>query len=173
MKTVIGFYNSLIEEGIISIESRDGAFVAELPVRIGLMTGVARQDYYKRQDEIAATGFSSRALKVSWSYSDGTKKRIKDSASAREYLRDTTRYEISLPPPTPVNLFRKWASIIQEVAERVRDPADDLGVRAQKQLQRFLMGNALMNGRVTVDAEDIKKLRKYEKYFNDKCVAEV
>lgn len=173
MMGVIFFYNSLVEEGIMSIESRDSRFLCEIPVTCGLITTIAKGDFAKRQGDVAATGFLSRLLPFSFRYKDSTSKQIREAAKLREYLIDSTNFGIKLPPEREIDLPLEPADIIEEVAMRTKDKEDDVGVRRQKQLGVFCMGNALMNGRDTVNSEDTNKLLRYEKYINWDCSAEL
>jgi hypothetical protein len=173
MMTVVSFYNSLIEEGIMSIESRDGHFLSQVPITIGLITTIARQDFIKRKDEWAAIGFLSRLLPVSFRYKESTAKDIREAVKIKEYLVGSDNFNITLPSETEIDLPLKEADIIEAIAIATKDPNDELGVRRQKQLQVFAMSNALMNGRDTVNSEDTDKLTEYKKYFNYDCKQEI
>ena len=174
MMDTISFYNSLIEEGIMAIESRDGSFVTEFPVTVGLLTGIARQDFNRKKDEMAAIGFLSRALPVSWHYNSQTAQAIRDSVKAKEYLTDISNFNINLPSKkASVGIPSKLANVIEQVALATRDSNDEIGARRQKQLQTFCMSNALMENRTEVNIEDIKKLRLYQKFFNYDCSADI
>ena len=170
---VITFYNNLIEEGILSIESRDGQFLSNLPVTVGLITTIAKEDFDKRQDDWAAIGFLSRILPVSFHYSLETAKKVRQSIKNKDYLNDLQSFDIQLPRPKNIGLPSNLADLIEDVALRIKDSKDELGARRLKQLQRFCMGNALMNGRDEVSWEDIALLNDYEKYLNTKCTAEI
>jgi hypothetical protein len=168
----VTFYNNLIEEGILSIESRDGQFVAEVPVKVGLITAIAKTDYDNRKDDWVACGFTSRIVPISFKYSDATGKKIRDSVKVKDYLNEKN-FEITLPPETAISLPLHFADIIEEVALRTKDTNDETGARRQKQLQVFCMANALKDGRDEVGMEDIEKLLSYEKYFNWECKATI
>ena len=172
LQSHLTFYNSLVEEGVISIESRDGQFVAEVPVKIGLITAIARKDYIKRLDIWSGIGFRTRILPISYHYSPDTQQMIRDSAKVKDYINEKS-FEINLPPETTVELPLALADEIEQVALRTKDPDDETGVRRQKQLQVFCMANALRDGRSEVTWEDILKLKEYEKYFHYDCRAEL
>ena len=166
----LNFYNSLIEEGIMSIESRDTHFVTEVPVNIGLLTAVAKQDYDLRTNEWAHMGFLSRILPVSFSYNDNTAKAIRQSIKRRDYMKEIESFNINLPSdPQYVTLPETLADDIEKVALDIRDANDPLGARPQKQLQVFCMALALSKGRKTVNESDIALLYDYKKYFNTRC----
>jgi len=173
----ITFYNSLIEEGIIAIESRDGSFLTEFPVSIGLLTAISEQDYRMGKnavmDKWGAMGFLSRLMPVSFRYSDGVNQDIRDSTKHRAYLNEVEYWGIKLPDSQHVELPFDMATLIEEVTLRVRDSIDKTAARKLKQLQRFCMASALMNGRNKVDIDDVGKLYKYEKYFNWNCTATI
>lgn len=167
----ITFYNSLIEEGVLAIESRDGQFISEEPVKVGLITAIAKKDYDRKKDDWAAIGFTSRLLPVSYRYSLDTAQKIRDSIKMKDYLQEKS-FEIKLPPEKSIYLPRSFADDIEKVAWEVKDPNDEVGARRQKQLQTFCMANAYMNGRDEVTRSDIKKLQGYKKFFNWDCSAE-
>ena len=169
MMTVVQFYNQLIEEGIMSIESRDGRFLSQIPVTIGLITTIAYQDFMKRKDEWGAIGFLSRLLPVSFKYKPETAENIREAVKVKEYLVGSANFNIKLPPETEIELPLDQANVIEGIAIATKDPNDELGVRRQKQLHVFCMANALMNGRDTVTPEDTDKIIEYTKFFNYKC----
>ena len=122
---------------------------------------------------MAAMGFLSRALPVSWKYSDDTAAKIRQSIKVKEYIQDIESFNITLPPPTELTIAPEFADSIETVALRTKDQNDELGARRLKQLQVFCMANALRDGRDKVIADDVLKLYAYEKYFNLKCKAEI
>lgn len=167
----VKFYNSLVEEGVLSIESRDGSFISEVSVTIGLITAIAQEDFDNRKKTWGAIGFLSRLLPVSYDYANPTAQRIRDKTKIKDYLNEIESFDINLPEATFVNLPLNYANDIEQVMMRCKDPKDKLGVRRQKQLQVFCMANALMNGRDAVNQDDVDKLVKYGKYFNTDCTA--
>ncbi|HEY41519.1 MAG TPA: hypothetical protein G4O18_06630 [Dehalococcoidia bacterium] len=173
MMQVVQFFNHLIEEGIMSVESRDSRFLSEVPVTVGLITTMAKQDFRRRKPELAACGFLSRLLPLSFRYSDKTKVEIIDSIGLREYRKAMTNFNIKLPPETEVELRQEEVQIIKYLALRCKDPEDDLGARRVKQLQLFAMGNALMDGRDITNSADTDKILEYIKFVNYECRVEI
>lgn len=172
LANTISFYNNLIEEGIMSIESRDGQFVTEVPVTIGLITTIAKPDFDMRKDEWAAIGFLSRVLPISFRYNNNTAQAIRDSIKNRDYLRETESFNIKLPAnPRNIAIPLDLADEIEKVALETRDRQDVLGARRQKQLGVFCMANALRDNRIMVNADDVDKLNIYKQYFNTEGAA--
>lgn len=170
----LNFYNQLIEEGILTAESRDSFFVSEIPVNIGLLTAVARQDFDKRKDEWAHMGFLSRMLPVSFSYNDTTASKIRESIKRKDYLKEVESFNITLPDePQLIDLPSDLADEIEKIAVAIRDTNDPLAARPQKQLQVFCMARALAQGRKSVNKSDVALLREYQPYFNTKCTGKV
>lgn len=170
----LNFYNQLIEEGILTAESRESNFVSEIPVNIGLLTAVAKQDFDKRKDEWAHMGFLSRVLPISFTYSKQTAAKIRRSIKLRDYLKDTNSFHITPPANSRnVDLPEDLADEIEQVALRIRNINDPLAARPQKQLQTFCMARALAQGRRSVNSSDIALLYEYEPYFNTNCTGEV
>jgi len=170
----LNFYNSLVEEGVLSIESRDSRFVTEVPVQIGLLSTIAKQDLDHRQEEWANIGFLSRILPVSFSYKNNTMTAIRKSIKQRDYLKEVEGFNIDLPSePQYIDLPQDIADTIEQVALETKDANDTLGARRQKQLQVFCMARALAQGRKRVNDSDIALLQNYKKYFNTECTTKV
>jgi hypothetical protein len=170
----LNFYNSLIEEGILSFESRDTQFVSEVPVTIGLLTAVAKQDFDRRYNDWSNIGFLSRVLPVSFTYDGNTAKAIRESIKHKEYLKDIEGFNIQLPAsPQDVTIPAKLADEIEQIALQIRDVNDPLAARPQKQLQILCMARALTRGATVVEEADVKMLRDYKKYFNTQCSARI
>lgn len=175
MPDTIRFYNCLIEEGIIRIESRFSDFIVEKPVQIGLITAVSKQDYDTRSQAQGwgALGFVSRILPVSYSYSLASKKTILTSVFLREYHNETS-FKLDLPTqPVDVELPKEFLSAVTNLAYKIKDATDALGARRLKQVMTFLMAIALKNGRDIVKKEDIDKVIEYQKFFNSDCKVEL
>lgn len=174
LETHVKFYNSLVEEGILAIETRDGSFVSEIPISVGLLTAIARGDFDNRKDTWGAVGFLSRMLPVSYKYSAKTSMDARDSVKIKAYTIEPESFDIELPENAkPVDIPLELADEIEKVALATKDSRDELGIRRQKQLQVFCMSNALRDGRDSVEREDVDKLKKYSRYFNYDCSAEL
>lgn len=172
--STLNFYNSLVEEGVLSIESRDGHFVTEVPVQVGLLSTIAIQDLHFHQEEWANIGFLSRVLPISFSYNNHTMTSIRKSIKQREYLKEAESFNITLPEePQYIHLPGELADIIEQVAMETKDSNDVLGGRRQKQLQVFCMARALAQGRDHVNDSDVALLQNYKKYFNTNCSVKI
>ena len=170
--STLTFYNSLIEEGILSIESRDGHFVTEVPVKIGLLSTFAREDLDKHKEEWAAIGFLSRLLPVSFRYSDDTAKAIRKSIRHKDYLDEIESFNIKLPDEARnVGIPEGLGKEIEKIALDVKDANDVLGARRQKQLQVFCMARALAQSRDSVNGTDVALLQEYKEFFGTGCKA--
>lgn len=175
MPDTVRFYNSLIEEGIIRIESRYSDFITERPVQIGLVTAVSKQDYDVRSGTQgwAALGFLSRILPISYRYSMSTKRDILKSIFAREYHNEKS-FTLTFPNnPVFVDFPKEYEVETLKLAYAIKDPSDDSGARRLKQVMSFAMATALKNGRDVVNREDMDKLVEYSKFFNSECAIEL
>jgi hypothetical protein len=173
MPATVGFYNSLIEEGICRIESKHSDFITDIPVRIGLITAVSHQDYTERsrKQNWGAMGFLSRVLPVSFRYSDNTKNEILTSIFLRQY-RDEKDFDLKLPSsPIAVEMPTQFLDSVKAFSFVLRDQSDEVGARRLKQIMSLMMGNALKNGRDIVTQEDVDKILGYEKFFSNECRA--
>jgi len=171
MPDTVRFYNSLIEEGILRIESRYSDFITEVPVQIGLITAVSLQDYKERSrtQKWGALGFLSRVLPVSFKYSEDTKKRILHSTFLKEYHNEG-KFALAFPDtPVSVELPSVYEEQVLKLANVLKDPSDKTGARRLKQLMAFVMADALKHGRDIVRDEDLERLWQYSRFFNPQC----
>lgn len=173
MPATVGFYNSLIEEGICRIESKHSDFITDIPVKIGLITAVSYQDYVERsrKQNWGAMGFLSRVLPVSFRYSNDTKGEILASTFLRQY-RDERDFDLKLPTtPIAVRIPEEYKESVIKFSYSLRDISDEVGARRLRQIMSLMMGNALKNGRDVVTQEDVDKIQSYEKFFSNECNA--
>jgi len=160
----ITFMNSLIEEGISRVESRDSHFSINYPVRVGLVTCIAAQDYIKRRDQWSAVGFLSRLLPIRFRYSKSTIEAILDSIVLRQYHGDRpTRLNFS--KFMEIDLPVKIGNDIKQIAKVTKDPEDELAGRRLKQLQVFSMGLAMLAGRDQVNRDDLIELARLSPFM--------
>lgn len=157
---LVTFFNSLIEEGIVRIESSRSNFKATIPIRIGLITAISAQDFIWSREKWAALGFLSRMLIIRFKYSHETATKVIDSIVRRLY-RNEVPSTFSLPEKfLPVDLPLEIGAALAKVAKRVADPDDGLGARRVLQLNSLAMGLALLNGRQIVNDDDLSEIIK-------------
>ncbi len=166
VNTLIGFLNSLTEEGIKEIRTYAMSFCFPKPIVAGLITAITRKDLNLRRVRWGSIGFMSRLLPVSFSYSQETVKIILDSIAKREYYHDKA-HKLNFPTdPTKVDLPPEIGLRLEPLTVAMAAAQEVYGFRIQKQLQRLAMSHALMCGRTLVTWEDFDVVGDLVKYIN-------
>lgn len=165
----ITFMNGVIEEGLARVESRDSCFIADVPVRCGLVTSIARQDFETRHTRWATVGFLSRLLPISYSYSQDTILQVFDYIIHGRYATDKP-IALWLPGSDvsvdlPIDIARELIPLTQ----RLKDSEDTYGFRRLKQLQVWVKAHALYRGRHVVTRDDLARLFELSVYMNRRC----
>ena len=168
----ITFMNGIIEEGIARVESQKSNFVAEVPIKCGFITSLAKKELLIRRDKWASIGFLSRMLPISYAYSLETVVQIFDYIADRGYQTYSPTH-VDLPLDSNVVLPKDISEKCIPLAKKLKDDNDEYGFRRLKQIQTFLMGNALMCGRFIVTEEDLEAFKEIEKFVGYDCKAEI
>lgn len=166
----ITFINGMIEEGVARVESAKSSFIVQSPIRVGFITSLARKELKMRRDKWASVGFLSRMLPISFAYSIETVAEIFDSITDRQYLTDRPSV-VPLPPDTEIVLPKNISLACIPLANQLKDSNDEYGFRRLKQIQTFLMGHALMNGRVIVEDADLEAFCEIVPFVGYDCKA--
>lgn len=167
VNSLIGFLNSLIEEGVKEISTYAMHFALPTPVRCGLITTITRDDLLgNRRKRWTSIGFMSRMLPVTYDYHAKTVMDILGSICDHEYYQDAS-IKLNLPTaPVQVYLDPAFSERMQGIALQLVDAEELYGFRMQKHLQRLMMAHAVMKGRTTVSDEDFKMIKEMTKYIN-------
>jgi hypothetical protein len=180
--SLIAFFNSLIEEGVMSISTYaqtvgvQNQFTnnqSQLPTRCGLITTIAQGILSDGRHHWSRMGFMSRMLPISYTYNAGTQLSIHRSIANREYASDdpvrlvlpTEDVEVNLQSPQSDDLITLAAGL-NSIITSVNNPERVYGFRLQKHLQRLAMASALKHGRDTVNQEDVDYLRSLSGCIN-------
>jgi len=164
----IAFFNNLIEEGVESIHTyaqhwnSDGS-----PVKCGLITTIAEPDLLRKSRRWYEIGFLSRAIPLTYGYSNPTKLKIYQHIATSDELKDIPLKTIWLPNAAiRVKPNKKLNLKLIEKAMETEKWEDVYGFRRLEQLQTLLMANALKNGRTRVTEEDYTRIIELSKYIN-------
>jgi len=168
----ITFMNGIIEEGIARVESQKSNFVVDIPIRCGLITSLATRELKIRKDKWASVGFLSRMLPISFEYKQETVMEIFEYITDRAYLTANPK-ALNLPPDTDVILPKDISESCIPLAQLLKDRDDKYGFRRLKQIQTFIMGHALMNGRTIVEEEDLQGFVDIVDFVSYKCKAKI
>jgi hypothetical protein len=164
---LIGFLNSLIEEGIFRIST---AFITiEEPIRLGLITSTTRRELFDKRRGWLSIGFISRMLPVSWRFAEPDVVQIL-VALASGQIEEIKPEEIRLRarrvegnPQVALKLI-PYAQLIDKSASLGEH--ETYPFRRQKQLMIFLMANALLRGAAKVEERDFEDFLELSKWIN-------
>jgi len=173
--TLITFFNSLIEEGVLRISTyaqRIGApsqvksEAQPIPARCGLIATMAKDVLLDGRHHWSRMGFMSRLLPISYDYSPNTQLEIHKSIARRAYIEDkpikldlpSEDVEVRLDSAQGEELMSLTAMLTalssQNKAEKV------YGFRLQRHLQRLAMASAIRDGRQVVQQQDLEAIRQ-------------
>jgi len=163
--SLVAFLAELMEEGVKEIRTFATSFQLPRPVKAGVIACIAKGNLRWRERYWNETGFLSRSLVVSYSYSAQTEEEVRKSIMKRS---PSTAAPLLLPTQCKVELPEKIAG---EIAKLAKPLAQALypplhGFRMQKHLQRLAMVSALRGSRAKVEDEDFEKIRDMSRYFN-------
>lgn len=164
VNNLIGFLNSLIEEGIFRIST--GFIEVREPIKLGLIAATTKRELLDKRRGWLGIGFISRMLPVSWSYSE---------FDVIQILQDLANNSIPQINPAEVKLrarnvkenpeiFQKLIPYAQAIDAHERDKP--LPFRRLNQLKIFLMARALLNGRNQVTEEEFQEFVRLARWIN-------
>lgn len=163
--TLITFFNSLIEEGIVNISTYALNLELKKPIRSALLTSIAVEDFTRMQRRLAAIGFLSRFMILSYDYD---KKYIKEILREIAQSRgEWSEEKLKLPSSEvrvniPSNLAEQMIPRAEEIGERLRA----YGFRALHMMMSLAKASALSDKRDEVNLDDVVRvLRLSEDYL--------
>lgn len=177
--TTITFLNSFTEEGIKEIISKayDQKIKLPEPVRGGLITTIAKEDFEARWKKWSSVGFLTRFLPVSYQYGQDLVDEILQACATQDEEHVLGKpYSIKLPSVLKSKGgYRRTAkvSIGDDLAHQLIKPGKNMqkhlstyGFRGVRHLRRLVQAEALFNNRTTVTQEDINKVLELSKFCN-------
>ncbi len=170
--SLITFLNSLMEEGIGRWATKYVKWAAKLDEKIasrtiGIIACVSSSDWESKQKLVQSdtTGFFSRLIPISYSYSDDTVNGIFELYCKGFYSRNHSESP-ALPEPEFVVPPESLSKVITSWAKQYKDPTDTYGFRRWKHISALVCANALLNGRKVVNQLDMKVIKEFMEYFN-------
>lgn len=175
--TSVTFLNQFMEEGVKEITSKayvGGKIVLNRPVRGGIITTIAKEDFEQRWKKWTSVGFLTRFLPASFQYGMDVVKQIL-IASVTEDEVNLLGKPIILPKPSILkdSLSKVKVTVPKELGLMLLKPAEDMqrrlstyGFRAARHLRRLAQANALVNNRTTVKQEDIDEVIELAEFCN-------
>lgn len=160
---------SLMEEGESDTADGGGQLKwANFP-NIGVLMALTTSMFQSKRTRWRQSGFLTRFLPVSFSYSPETVHEI--------HLGIASGYK--LPEPKPENLPRhdfvihmndKHSLTLSRRAEDLGKQMRTYGFRYQKTLRRLAMAQARINGRGEVEQEDVGKVLEWSEFFGERSI---
>lgn len=164
VNSFIGFMNSLIEEGIFRIST--GFIDIKEPLKVGLITTTTVKELEDKRRGWLGIGFISRMLPITFSYT---------SIDIIQILEDLANSRLEEIKPEKIKLKTKGIEENAAIFKRLIPYAQNIDrsstekpipFRRLKQLEIFLMANALLNNRMTVTEADFKEFEKLGRWIN-------
>lgn len=165
VNSLIGFLNSLVEEGIFRIST--GFIEIREPIRVGLITSTTKKELQDKRRGWLGIGFISRMLPVSWSFANMDIIQILETLAKGE-IPEIKPEEIRIKERSVKGneaVFQKLIPYAQ-VIDAHFSPEAPLPFRRFNQLKIFLMANALLHGRTEVTEEDFQEFQRLAKWIN-------
>jgi len=155
---LITFLNAYISwEGVRTIMTYALQIEIKIPIRGSILTTIAIKDYKKLNKGLAAVGFLSRMMPITYSYDSETVSNI-----LLEVAQETDGWrDINLAfPSSPVNINMESGLSVELIdrARKIGEQAGAYGFRAMKQLRVLTKCVALSDGRDEVRKDDIDRV---------------
>ena len=158
INSTVTFFNSYISwEGVGSIATYAMTIRVKDTVKGALLTTMATEDFKRMRKSLAAVGFLSRMLVISYRYSREKADEILKSIVTRR--APWSKVELQFPDgKVSVNLPGTLALELMPTAKRLGESAHGIGLRGANQLMMMAKCRALSEGRDVVTKEDINRV---------------
>jgi hypothetical protein len=167
VNSLIGFLNSLIEEGIFRIST--GFIEIKEPIKLGLITATTKKELFDKRRGWLGIGFISRMIPISYSFTEVDVIQILEDL-ANQNVKDISYESLKLKEknikenPEINKLLIPYAQTIDStIAKGDEKP---MPFRRLNQLKVLLMANALLNNRSEVTNEDFEWFKSVAKWIN-------
>jgi hypothetical protein len=161
---------SLMEEGESETSDAGGkeGWGEQFP-KIGALMGITPSFFQSRRGRWRQTGFLTRFVPVSFSYSESTVKlihnAIKDGRGTPE------GHPVRIPTAAVmINLKEEHASILALRSRDLGEKMKTYGFRYHRVLRALVKGRAALNGHGTVKTTDVNQILAWSEFFTDKEV---
>lgn len=164
--SLISFFSSLIEEGVVEVRTFAMSKKFKHPVKCGLIACITPEALEDKRHRWADMGFMSRMLPVSWNYSKVTQRSIMDYITGRSYRQEK---DLGLKLPDKDIEIKMDSTFAQELIPFsfiFAEANKTYGFRYQKHLQRLMMASALSEGRIEVNKTDCDKVKSLIQFLN-------
>jgi len=160
VNALITFLNAYISwEGVRTISHYGGHFPIALrsPLRGSLMTSMATNDFQRMFKSLAATGFASRLVIVGYFYKRDTVREIMLNLAYHKHK--WMGIYLTLPSERKhIEAHGDYISRLIPQALKLGEVVPGYDIRALQQMALMCKARALMNGRLSVNGEDIDRV---------------
>jgi len=169
-KSFENFIKSLIEEGIVSIETAKTYFTSREPVKCNIITATTVADFRSFYNYWKNIGLLSRFLVFSYRYTELKRKKIFDYILSKEYENEKPKKEQKnhkiKTKETAVEWDKDTVQPLVSLAQRISDFYSSQGFRPLKKLILLAQANALLHSRKEVTEEDVEKIFELSNWLN-------
>ena len=156
--------NAITEEGWIG-KLPMGQTISE-PIKANVLTAITKEEMADKRHKWAKLGFLSRFIPLSFSYTEETKKKIREYIKDRIYKSDDM-FDFKLPEKkVNVVLPREFANQLEKITLKISKENNLTGFRLQRQLQVMALSNALANKKTMVDQSDVDVVKQIAHFIN-------
>ncbi len=157
VNTLITFLNSYIEEGVSSISTYAYDLKLEKPIHGGLLTTIAIQDFNRMRKQLAAVGFLSRIIVLSYSYSqDHIQQIFRDISNS---VGGWDKIQLDFPEePQDITISKDLAASMEIPAQQIGARYQSFGFRAHKNFIALAKAAALADKRTSVSKTDVDRI---------------
>lgn len=171
VQTFMAFLNSLMAEGVTDISTYSTKLHLSRPLKAGVILCLARDEFAWRQRHWLSTGFLTRFIPVTYTYSA----RIEDAIFEGIFNEDKNIYnmkmnfhrgKVHLPRDIAASLRTLARGVVADYRIKKSEERRIAGYRAQESLQRMIKALALSESKDEVDESHLLKIIGLSKYMN-------
>jgi hypothetical protein len=164
---IINLLKTLVEEGVTRLDAFHLRYETRYKdvIQAGLITAITAKSFNEFKREWVKTGFLSRMVPFSLSFSFDKIKKIYDYIAGEEFCGDTLKHKIIRTKKTiegDTVLFKEF----ELFSSRVGSQVEAYGFRLQKNFQLLAKANAMLDGREKVIRKDIEHIFTLTKWIN-------
>jgi hypothetical protein len=170
---VISFLNACVEEGVSDVTQYLGIGFADItpfekPIRFGIATSLTRQimEDRRRQSFWYSTGFLSRFLPVSYSYTEDQIKEIRKYIAGGLELGDDLEKIVIRGKPRKIICDIDEVLYFEKYIDKLAAASMTYGFRYTRHFRLMLKAHAMLRGSNKVEPIDIKEVEKLLKWVN-------
>jgi hypothetical protein len=160
----INLFKTIIEEGLESLDTFHMRYKSEKPIKAGLISAITAQSFMTMRREWVRSGFISRCIPFSYSYSQYSVHQIIQSIISQEAITDFEKKIKTTPADIEIDahLANQFIGAAQTTARQV----EAYGFRLLKIFISLAKANAMLEDRAAVTQEDINEVMRLSQWIN-------